>query len=130
MAQDIAYLRKTGSRCVNDTLISVRMEPSSAAGRNYELSVRDLCEQELATVERWQPPAPQSGPQAVVAERVRQELWGLKRAWLRAMTVAYGYAFAATSPPGIVFPAFTEVVKADHEERVLETRLRREWGLP
>jgi hypothetical protein len=138
MAHDIAYLRNAGSRCVNDTLIAIKMEqpgvPKSV--RAYEMSVRDLCDQELGAVRQWQPPAPQPGPQAVVAERVRRELWALKLDWMRAMTGADGYVLAAmtsaTTPPGNpgAYPAqpATVVVKADQEERVLETRLRRERG--
>jgi hypothetical protein len=143
VAQDMAYLHKAGSRCVNDILIAIRMQgpgrPLTAARRAYDTNVLHLCEEELPAVQHWQPPAPQRGPQAPVAEKVRRELWALKIAWLQAMNDASVYAGAMIAPPpspsspgGFPFlaPSTTEVAGAAAKVRALEASLRREWGFP
>jgi hypothetical protein len=93
-----------------------------------------LCDQELPVVRHWQPPAPQRGLQAALAEKVRRELWALRVAWVQAMNASYGYLEAVNARPnnlgmGLAIPAPSVVSDAAAKVRALETRLRREWGL-
>jgi hypothetical protein len=92
-----------------------------------------LCGEEYPVIVRWQPPAPQRGPQAATAEKVRRELWGLRLAWLQAMNDASAYMRFMAAPPNmpyrLMIPAISEVVNAASTVRAMELRLRHEWGL-